>query len=147
MGGYQPTDRDDILDLIMRYAVAVDTRDFDGVAACFTEDATAEYSGHVLDPGVKPIIDHISGIASFPASQHVFGSSTVDINGDSAHTVSYAVAYLVGPVDGGHEVISRGLVYTDDLIRTSDGWRIKNRVHKPIWSTTGPCDYPVGPSR
>jgi ketosteroid isomerase-like protein len=141
------TDRDEILNLIMRYAVAVDTRDFDGVAGCFTEDATARYSGVELDPGVKPIIAHISGIAAFPASQHVFGSSVVDVNGDRAHSVSYATAYLVGAVDGGHEVISRGLIYTDDLVKTAAGWRIKRRVHQPVWSTTGPCDYPVGPAR
>ena len=59
----------------MRYALAVDTRDFDGVGACFTPGATAFYSGVQLRPGVEHIVAHISGIAHFVQSQHIFGAS------------------------------------------------------------------------
>jgi ketosteroid isomerase-like protein len=142
---YEATDREQILDVIMRYAVSVDRRDFDGVAACFTDDASALYSGVQLEPGVDNIINHIRGIENMPCSQHMFGSSTVEIDGDTAHSVSYALAYLVRPSGDGHDLTTRGLEYDDDWVRTDEGWKIKTRRHRPLWSTNGPVEYPVAP--
>ena len=40
----QLLDRQAIRDLVTRYACAVDRRDFDAVAACFTPDADTDYT-------------------------------------------------------------------------------------------------------
>jgi len=45
-----------IVAVIARYARALDDRDFEAVAACFTPDARATYSGVELPPGLgKPM--------------------------------------------------------------------------------------------
>src|SRR3954464_2640235 len=110
-------DRAAIQNLLMRYAVAVDTCDFDGVAACFTPDATAFYSGIQLKAGVEHIVAHVRGVAQFDERQHVFGASLVEVDGDSATAVSYATAYLVRAEGSGHVAMTRGLRYDDRLVR------------------------------
>jgi ketosteroid isomerase-like protein len=149
------TDRSDIAQLLAAYAHAVDRRDFEGVARCFLDDATASYSGTELGPGVAAIIDHIRGVERFVSTQHLFGVPLIHIDGDSATASSHAVSYLVadavsaasgaGAASGASTVLGRGLVYDDELVRTDDGWRIARRVHRPLWSTVQPFDWAGSP--
>jgi hypothetical protein len=141
------TDRAAIENLLMRYALAVDTRDFDDVGDCFTPGARAFYSGVQLSPGVEHIVDHIRGISHFVESQHVFGASLIEIEGDRATSVSYATAYLVRAEADGHVALTRGLRYDDHLVRTRDGWRIDARVHRALWSAELPVTWPVPSAR
>jgi ketosteroid isomerase-like protein len=138
-------DRSDIEQLLASYAHAVDRRDFAAVAACFTPDATAQYSGMELGPGVDAIISHISGVERFPASQHIFAPPLVHVDGDAATASSHAVSHLVVPGEAGDTLLSRGLVYDDRLVRTPTGWRIARRVHRPQWSTEIPISWGGSP--
>lgn len=142
------TDRSDIQQLLAAYAHAVDRRDFDAVAACFLPDATAQYGGIELGPGVEHIIQHIAGVARFPASQHLFGMPLIHVDGDTATAASHALSCLVVPGqgdDGSDTVMTRGLTYHDQLVRTPDGWRIARRVHRPHWGTDVPLDWAGSP--
>ncbi|WP_326553215.1 nuclear transport factor 2 family protein [Micromonospora sp. NBC_01813] len=136
-------DRAAIVELMSRYAQCCDRREFDAVGDCFTDDAQAEYSGKRLPRGVRHIVAHMAPLARLAASQHVVGSVTVEVVGDHATASSYTVAHLVRPVDDGHEVVHRGLHYADRLVRTGDGWRISERVHQVLWSTSTPTTWPV----
>jgi ketosteroid isomerase-like protein len=136
-------DRTAIADLLARYAVGCDRRDFAAVAACFTPDARAEYSGVRLERGVSHIVAHLEQLAGFAATQHVIGTHTLDVTGDGATSTSYAVAHLVRAVDDGHELVHRGVSYDDRLVRTPHGWRIAERVHRVLWSSREPTTWPV----
>ncbi|MFY1638048.1 nuclear transport factor 2 family protein [Solwaraspora sp. WMMB335] len=142
MSGYAE-DRAAIVELLTRYAQCCDRREFDQVGGCFTDDARAEYSGKRLPRGVAHIVAHMAPLANLAASQHVVGSVSVDVTGDTATASSYTVAHLVRPVDAGHEVVHRGLHYADQLVRTAAGWRISDRVHRVLWSTSTPTVWPV----
>ncbi|MFV2123781.1 nuclear transport factor 2 family protein [Micromonospora sp. LOL_013] len=142
MSGYAD-DRAAIVELLNRYAQCCDRREFEAVGGCFTDDAQAEYSGKRLPRGVRHIVAHMAPLARLAASQHVVGSATIEVDGDSAVASSYTVAHLVRPVPDGHEVVHRGLHYADRLIRTGDGWRISERVHQVLWSTSSPTTWPV----
>jgi SnoaL-like protein len=138
-------DRVAVVALLHRYAVACDERDFDTLRGCFTPDARAEYSGVRLTAGVDHIIEHLRGLEGVPLTQHVVGTVTVEVTGDAARATSYATAHIVRPVGGGHEVVHRGLRYDDELVRTGGGWRIRDRVHRALWSTAQPTAWPVPP--
>jgi ketosteroid isomerase-like protein len=138
-------DTDAVVALLHRYALACDERDVDALRACFTADARAEYSGVRLAPGVEHILEHLQGLARVPLTQHVVGTVTVEVDGDVARATSYTTAHLVRPVGEGHEVVHRGLRYDDQLVRTDDGWRIRERVHRVLWSTSEPTVWPVPP--
>jgi uncharacterized protein (TIGR02246 family) len=138
-------DRAAIAAVLHRYALACDDRDLDAVRACFTPDARAEYSGVRLPRGVEHIVDHLRALAALPLTQHVVGTVVVEVAGDRARATSYATAHIVRPVGDGHEVVHRGLRYDDELVRTDPGWRIRDRVHRALWSTSEPTVWPVPP--
>lgn len=140
-----PDDRAEIAAVLHRYALACDDRDFDAVRACFTADARAEYSGVRLPAGVEHIIEHLRALEALPLTQHVVGTVAVDLAGARARATSYATAHIVRPVGDGHEVLHRGLRYDDELVWTPSGWRIRDRVHRALWSTSEPTVWPVPP--
>ena len=133
-----------VADVLARYARGLDRRDFDEVAACFTADATAEYGGRRLAPGVEAIIAFVRPLELLDASTHLFGLPVIEIDGDEARTEVGAVAVLVG----GGRVRARGMRYRHRLVRASGEWRIAELVHSPHWQTDGanvPGEQPPAP--
>src|SRR2546421_1552579 len=116
------TDREVIVNLLARYAQSVDRRDFDAVAACFTHDIRAVYNDTRLGPGVDKVLEYIRAVARFPASQHVLGSIEVEVDGDRATSRAHAITYLVSPSQSGHVLLTRGISYDDQWVRTDGGW-------------------------
>jgi 3-phenylpropionate/cinnamic acid dioxygenase small subunit len=134
-----------VVALLHRYALACDERDFDALRACFTPDATAEYSGVRLEAGVDHIVEHLQGLRGVPLTQHVVGTVVVDVTGSRARATSYTTVHLLRAAGEGHEVVHRGVRYDDELVRTDAGWRIRERVHRVLWSTAQPTVWPVPP--
>jgi uncharacterized protein (TIGR02246 family) len=137
-------DRAEITQLLARYAISCDRRDFDDVGRCFTEDGQATYSGKRLDPGRAAIVAHLQPLAGIPMTQHVVGTPSITVDGDTATAISYTTVTFVRPTDGGgHEAVHRGLSYDDKLVRTAEGWKFQERFHQALWSTTQPTVWPV----
>jgi hypothetical protein len=131
-------DEADIRNVMVRYALGLDQRDFDTVASCFTPDARASYSGITLEPGVQHIIDHIHGLVHLHASTHLLGQSAISFDGDVAHAVTPAIACLADArSDNSGTVRIRGLVYDDDLVVHQGQWKISRREHRATWMTEG----------
>ncbi|MFC0527707.1 nuclear transport factor 2 family protein [Phytohabitans kaempferiae] len=136
-------DRAAIEQILTTYARACDRREFETVGECFTADAQAEYSGVRLARGAEHIVAHMAPLANLPVTQHVVGSVSVEVDGDTATVASYTVVHMVRTAGEGHEVVHRGLTYDDRFVRTPQGWRIADRVHRVLWSTTDPTVWPV----
>jgi hypothetical protein len=133
------SDLDDIRQVIARYAVGLDERDFDAVASCFTPDAQATYNWVALDPGVDAIIAYVRALSQLEGSTHLMAEPLVTFDGDRAHSITSAIAVLAGGgAMGAPGVRIRGLVYEDDWVRVDGEWKIATRVHRPRWMTEGP---------
>lgn len=123
-------DRAAIVDVLARYARALDDRDFDAVARCFTVDARATFDGVVLPRGRAAIVEHVRGLASMSASTHLLGLPVIDLDGRIAEVETTAIAVLVATPTG--PIRTRGLRYRDVFVR--DGtWLIAERVHRVDW--------------
>lgn len=134
MSGLTSEDRLDLLDLVARYAAAVDGRDWDGAADLFAR-------GGVLvtpDPprSLGPSVDHagrdavrgaISALGAFVRTQHHLTGSVWHADGDGASGRTTAVAHHV---EAGPEPRSWvwHLVYDDRCLRSPDGWRFARRA-------------------
>ena len=118
---------------IARYARALDDRDFDAAAACFTPEARTTYSGVVVAPGRASIIAHLSGLRSLIASTHIMSQPVIDLDGDRAHVETSGLAYLVAPTASGPVVRTRGLRYVDEFVLYDGAWLIDTRVHRCDW--------------
>jgi uncharacterized protein (TIGR02246 family) len=137
-------DRAEITELLARYAIALDRREFDAVGELFTDDAQATYSGTRLEPGRAAIVAYLQPLVEVPMTQHVIGLPSITLAGDTATATSYAVVTFVRATEGGdHEAVHRGLSYDDTLVRTTGGWRFEERFHQALWSTVEPTVWPV----
>jgi uncharacterized protein (TIGR02246 family) len=138
-------DRQEIADLLVRYASAVDDGDDEQLASCFTDDAEATFAGvhaGVGGPAITAFLRSAMGATTRPASTHNLANITVSVRGDEADAVSNAVVY--GVRGEPPEMRVRGVRYEDRLVRTPDGWRIRVRTHRPHWEAAA-TDVPLTP--
>jgi len=116
----------EMLRLYARYNTAIDTGDSDGFARCFVADG-------VFDSGMGAQTGH-EAIAAFakqthenmPGMRHNASNIVLDGEGDQARGSAFLIGYLV---DGGFKPIVTGR-YTDELVRTPEGWRFTKRIFK-----------------
>ena len=131
-------DRQAIRDLVTRYACAVDRRDFETVAGCFTPDAETDYT-YFAGP-ISQVLEKIrAGVSGFAMTMHVLGNHLAEVRGDTATSETYAVCYhrRPGVPDGAQLVVA--MRYLDDLVRTSAGWRIRHRHATVEWQQLEPA--------
>jgi ketosteroid isomerase-like protein len=124
---------------IDRYMSALDRRDFEAVADCFTEDA-AIYM-HVIDGNLSDAEFHRGGpsfakavrrLDKFHATSHNLANAVIDVDGEQASAVSQVNAWLLGEeADGSRRVIFRSVHVVEDFVLTDRGWKIARRVHSP----------------
>jgi 3-phenylpropionate/cinnamic acid dioxygenase small subunit len=127
------SDRIAIQDLLTRYALAIDTKDWALLDTCFAEDAQIDYTstGGAKGPypEVRPWLE--KALAPFAVTIHFLGNTSVELDGDSAR----ARTYLWNPMgfqkaNGELHWFTVSAQYADELVRTGDGWRIRQRVQE-----------------
>ena len=115
--------RDRIRDLALRYALAVDGKDLDGVAGLFVPDVENGRYGPGRD-GVKAFYDQ--SLRNFHCSMHLVGNHVIDFDDDEhAHGVVYCRAH--------HHVLEpehwfdMALAYWDTYERIDGDWLFRRR--------------------
>jgi hypothetical protein len=135
----QLSDRIEIDDLLTRYAVGVDRRDWDLWETCFTEDARIDYSAFGgIAGGVKEVRAWLEKtLAMFPMSQHMVINREVAIDGDTARCRSGFYNPMSWPTKQGDppKLSIDGGYYCDELVRTPSGWTIRSRTEEFSYST------------
>ena len=119
-------DRDEISDVLIRYATGIDRKDWPLLRTVFTEDC-------VLDYGEVGTWNGVDAVAEFMEQAHAMAGQTmhrltnqvITVDGDKAQSRTYVDA-LIMVGDTGSGVNAAGF-YDDDLVRTADGWRVAQR--------------------
>ena len=130
-------DREAVRDVLTRYGVSLDNRDWALFKTCFTEDAKAFYGEEIegysaIEKFVSSYEEHIE------ASQHLISNFVIEIDGDEARATCYLHAvHYVANTQGG-DTWSVGGYYTDQLIRTTQGWKIKSLRLTITWVDGNP---------
>lgn len=130
------SDRFEIMDLLTDYCSAIDTKDIDALDLIFTENACIDYSkagGPRAD--LKTIKKFLQANLGDLPRQHIISNIKIQINGDSANARCLCLNPLELPSQGDVlEVAFWGIWYDDKLIRTSNGWRIQERITQPCYN-------------
>ncbi len=127
------SDRIQIQDLLTRYTVALDTRDWKLLDSCFTPDAHVDYTATGGTKGKYPEIRAWleKALAPFQVFVHYISNTTVELDGDRAKTRTYVLNPMGFPnPDGSLHMFTVGAYYNDQLVRTAEGWRIAERVEE-----------------
>ena len=81
-------DRDEIHDVVMRYAAGVDKRDLEMVEAASLPTSTRRRGG---SPTATRSMTYIRGVAVFHTTMHMMGNQFVEVDGDTAAVDTYAM--------------------------------------------------------
>lgn len=146
------TDMRAIEQVYVRYCEIVDSKTFDAMDMVFTEDCVGDYT-QALGPGVispnrasliQSMHHNLGPGSNCGPTQHNVGNFRIMIDGDKAHAkvYYYAVHRGVGAFDG--VLYSMWGQYEDDLLRTSDGWRVRARRYTAML-TEGPAGVTFRP--
>ena len=132
-------DRAAIHDVLLRYARGVDRRDLGLVASCFLPDAS--YEGALARGTIGDALAALRDrMARYDTTMHFIGNQLIEINGDTASSETYAVAYHRLTENGEAKLFAIGVRYCDGLVRDGDQWRIQRRVVRTDWQRTDPLD-------
>lgn len=120
-------DRTDIEELLVRYAIACDVRDFDGLADCFAEDGTFEAVAGKVE-GRAALVEYFQGrFRIYGPTIHVPQAFTVTFDpDDDDRATGTVIARSEIMMDEAFLVSMHH--YSDEYARGADGrWRLGSR--------------------
>jgi ketosteroid isomerase-like protein len=132
---HEPDQQAIVRSVLERYFNAVDRRDFDLLAHCFTPHVVFEFNldTKIVVHGRDALVARMSAMPRPAASSHALSNTVILIDGEEARAVTFAVVHAVLAVEGGGRILVRGIRYDDRLVRAGESWRIAERQHNPLW--------------
>jgi SnoaL-like domain len=121
------------------YMSAIDRRDFEAVAACFTENA--EIRTHVISGdlqsgefyrGGAEFAKGVRRLEKFKSTTHSLANALIEVNGKTATADCRVTAWLMGAIGGSDRVFLRCVHVIEDLVLMEAGWKICKRLHMPM---------------
>ncbi len=136
-----------IVDLLNRYATALDTRSWDLLASCFTEDATYElpFAGYRHCRGNRVIAETFRELLrDLDSTQHLITNHVIEVREGEIRTTCYFQAqhYVAGAIGG--STFTSGGRYLDRIIKDGDDWKILHRSLERIWTAGNSSLRPPG---
>jgi 3-phenylpropionate/cinnamic acid dioxygenase small subunit len=120
------TDRDDITDVLIRYATGIDRRDWPLFRTVFTDDCVLDYGEIGTWTGVDAVTQFMEQAHAMAGhTMHRLTNHAITVDGDTATARTY-VDGLIMSSDNTSGVNAVGF-YDDELVRTGDGWRVARR--------------------
>lgn len=146
------TDRQQLQQLAIEYANAIDAREWDRLDRVFTPDAWIDYTamGGIAGsyPAVKAWLPR--SLRFFKSYMHFVGNFHCAIDGDRARgqVACFNPMVVPGLLPGLPRTVAFGVWYEDDYQRTPEGWRITRRserkcyaLNEPLWMKLGVWFY------
>jgi hypothetical protein len=130
-------DKEEIREVIYRYARGIDRLQYDLVRSCYHPDGTDDHGD--FRGGIDGFIEYITaGLGTWERTMHFMGNCLIEPNGDMARAETYALTY--------HRVSARGdkpaldflgaVRYLDDFEKRNGEWKILSRVCVVDWTRT-----------
>ena len=128
-------DRFAVIETLDRYAVALDTRDWSLLDRVFTPDATGDFAAVrcASREEIRKLIQRMLGGCG--PTQHMLGVYRIEISGDEATSTCAIRAHHVGRGAEAQLEFECFGEYRDRLVRTPEGWRIRERAMRVTHET------------
>ncbi len=127
-------DRQDISDVLIRYATGIDRRDWPLFRTVFTDDCVLDYGDIGTWHGVDAVADFMEQTHAMAGhTMHRMSNQVITVDGDRAQARTYVDALIMAP-DNASGVNAIGF-YDDELVRDA-GWRVARRRFTTVRVTT-----------
>ena len=147
-------DRAAVGELMQRYAMSIDSKDWDALRSCFADEIEIDISETPFGKGAPPLrmsgdrwLDQIKRIVTkFAVTQHMISPYRIEVKGDQAVCMAYLQArhFLPGRTDA-TSVWGLGGYYTNTMVRTATGWKIRVWKLTETWQENAPDPADVAP--
>lgn len=119
--------RQEIRDVLARYARGVDRADRAMLESCYHPDAIEEHGPNYSGPALDYIAGAIERLRAMGAMAHYLCQSHIDLDGDAARAETYVLTFArFGGDDGEVDTLTGGRI-CDRFERRSGAWRIAHR--------------------
>jgi 3-phenylpropionate/cinnamic acid dioxygenase small subunit len=126
-----PEVRRAVSDLLVRYATGIDTRDWDLLRSCFTDDCEADYGDVGQWRGGDEITAWMRAThAPLGHTLHRITNVSLAADGDRVRARCYVDALVLGPGNAGGARAAG--FYEDEIVETAEGWRIARRRYTMV---------------
>ena len=128
-------DRQDITEMLVRYATGIDRRDWSLFRTVFTDDCELDYGVIGSWKGVDAVAEFMEQVHALAGhTMHRLSNQAITVDGDRAEARTY-IDGLIMAGDNKSGVNALGF-YDDEIVRTDDGWRIARRRYTQVRLTT-----------
>ena len=131
-------DRQEIVDVVTRYTLAIDLDRWGDLDSVFTADAMIDYSmaGGITGayPEVKAWLPQ--ALSLFTHKQHLVGQIDINIVDDVAHVMAYYINPMTYEHEGSVGHYQSGGIYHHQMVRTEQGWRSQSLIEQELWRRT-----------
>jgi 3-phenylpropionate/cinnamic acid dioxygenase small subunit len=124
-------DRQDISEVLLRYATGIDRRDWPLFRTAFTDDCELDYGEIGTWHGVDAVTEFMeTSHAMAGHTMHRLTNQVITVDGDRAAARTYVDGLIMfGETGSGVNAIG---FYDDEIVRTDGGWRIARRRFTPV---------------
>ncbi len=131
-------DRLQITNVVNNVAICADLHNWQGLAACFAETITVDYTSLLGGTPIQTTPAELiarwrATLSGFQATHHMITNQRIHVQGDTATCVAYVQAthYLPNPDEDPWWIL--GGIYTYQLARTPQGWRVTSPTLTVAW--------------
>ena len=133
-------DRAEISDVQLRYATGLDSRDWPLFRSCFPDEIETDFTSVFGGDPRKVSADRWTeaarrSVSGLKATQHMITNHVITIAGDDATCIAYVQARHYLPNESGDSMQTMFGYYTNRLVRTSAGWKIRACKLTLTWQT------------
>jgi len=133
-------DRQEVLETVIRYAAGIDKRDWEAYRSCFTDEVEIDFTSWIGGtPSVFPAGRWVAlvrrTLGGFTSTQHVSANQKVHVESNEATCVSDMQAEHFLPNDEIEHIYTIGGHYTNSLVRTPGGWKIRKCELTVTWTS------------
>ena len=132
------TEKINIIELLNRFGIAIDSRDWDTFSSLFAQEVEFDYSSIGDIAGVFPPAEITNNaqknFGGFKVTQHVITNHQIKPSSDTAKCEAYVRAMHVLPNEEVEPMLEIGGCYLAELIQTDSDWKIKSWKFELFWS-------------
>lgn len=131
--------RDEIREVLARYARAVDRADGPLLKSCYHPDAIEEHGGNYTGNAIEYVDGAIPRIMAMGTMQHLLGTSHIELDGDIAWVETYIWTFArLAQAGGGSLDTFTGGRLVDRFERRDGSWKIAHRRTVFDWNRDVP---------
>ena len=134
----EPEVRARVAEVLVRYATAIDTRDWGLLRTCFTDDCDADYGDIGHWETAEELVTWMAEVHDpLGPSMHQLSNISMSPEADGIMTRAYVHGVIVVP-DGAVAVHVYGW-YDDVLVETATTWQVARRRFVPTFTESSPA--------